>query len=405
MRTVKRVTMTTKKYTVVFAAFDPVYPVIYMNTDSRTKAESLFRQLRQVELNEALQTGGYGGEWQLRLWEHTPDSKVCCRVASEPEYGSEPFVYCIHFAGSKILREFSYMDILTIQDCDGRFVQSVGDWEPICGFLRRIPAGDGQEHSVWRIQPAWDSDTPILTRNLGSTPIFTRDGIEDRGGTLQYEWAGHEEEKCTSDCPLHLFADGIHLCEPLRALTGIAPGQHECILRAEVAGELLRTRTAQLRQHEQRARTRLVQQRRAADRLAALAGHVDYAGSDGRSLLSTFREGARQTERLVSLLAAQSVHLIGWLEPATCVVDYDGDWFELYDEGEMLRIWQINTDYRGELLTGAADELNAETLAKQIACVLRGGDPSSAERVLGERLQHGKPLPAELLGSEESCAS
>jgi hypothetical protein len=404
MRTVKRVTMTTKKYTVVLAGWDPVHPVIYMNTNSRTKAESLFRQLRQVELNEALQAGGYGGEWQLRLWEHTPGSKVCCRTASEPEYGSEPFVYCIHFAGSKVLREFSYMDILTIQDCDGCFVQSVGDWKPICGFLRYVPAGDGQEHSVWRIQPAWDGDTPILTRNLGSTPIITRDGIEDKRGILQYEWAGHEEERCASGCPLHVLADGIHKCEPLRALTGIAPGQHECILRAEVAEGLLQARTSQLQQYEQRSTTQLDLQRRAVDRLAALAGYVDYSGPDRRSLLSAFREGGRQTGRLVSLLAAQSVHLIGWLEPDTCVVDYDGDWFELYDEGQVLRIWQINTDYRGELLTGAIDELNVETLAKQIACVLRGGDPASAEQVLGERLQRGKPLPAELLGSEDRCA-
>lgn len=108
--TVRRTaTKTRKRFSVVFAAWDPPTPVIVKNTNFEATARATYRAWKRIMEHEELQ--GPSGEWSLTLYEHTPDTTLVVHKAdSDAPFYERPFVYNLLYRGSKELESFSYME-------------------------------------------------------------------------------------------------------------------------------------------------------------------------------------------------------------------------------------------------------------------------------------------------------
>ena len=108
----KTVSKTVKRYSVIFGCWDPPSSVIIFDTDRLGAAMATFERLKATEVEAFEVTDTAGGEWNLRVYEHTPESKVVTHEATDEVSGSV-FVYNAVYEGSRVLAEFDYMDLLS----------------------------------------------------------------------------------------------------------------------------------------------------------------------------------------------------------------------------------------------------------------------------------------------------
>lgn len=104
----KTLSMTSKRYTVALGCCDPPTPVLLTNTNDLRRARRIFSTLKAEETR-----AGGGGEFELALYEHTPESSPKTFATDKTDEGGA-FIYSVIFENSRVLDSFSYMDLLSI---------------------------------------------------------------------------------------------------------------------------------------------------------------------------------------------------------------------------------------------------------------------------------------------------
>ena len=102
---------TRKRYTVQFAAIDPPDYVILTHTNSLKRAQRIFDDMKEHMLNDAADNGAGESEWEIWLFEH-PESGAKAEAYYFEDLSSNSETYWVKYLGSKVIHQFSYMDLL-----------------------------------------------------------------------------------------------------------------------------------------------------------------------------------------------------------------------------------------------------------------------------------------------------
>jgi len=101
---------TRRRFTVVIQCVDPPVPCFIFNTDDRQKAGKLFKRLKDTEIENL-----GGGEFTITWYEHDGPYNLimikCWRLKAEESDSGEPYVYAILYENSRVVEEFSYVDM------------------------------------------------------------------------------------------------------------------------------------------------------------------------------------------------------------------------------------------------------------------------------------------------------
>lgn len=107
---IKTLGMTRKRFTVVLGCCDPPSPVYITSTNSPVRARAIFEALKANEIKE-----GGGGEFDLTLYKHTPESRPKVFRTDEGHHDGV-FIHSVIYEGSEVVDSFTYMDMMGAND-------------------------------------------------------------------------------------------------------------------------------------------------------------------------------------------------------------------------------------------------------------------------------------------------